>query len=109
MVYIHLKNKNGGVATPEFRLRSLYYSSVPFLECSLDLLSPAMVPGSLLLPIGFLIVGWTSEVHTHWIAVDIRIWYLWAQASLRVSSVFKPTSLNAFSFMPLPQLPLSPF
>ncbi|KAG2049913.1 hypothetical protein BDR06DRAFT_1067248 [Suillus hirtellus] len=52
MVYIHLKNKNGGVATPEFRL-------------------PAMVPGSLLLPIGCLIVGRTSEAHTHWIAVDI--------------------------------------
>ncbi|KAG1908920.1 uncharacterized protein F5891DRAFT_1180486 [Suillus fuscotomentosus] len=52
MVYIHLKNKNGGVATPEFRLSG-------------------MVPGSLLHPIGCLIVGWTSEVHTHWIAVDI--------------------------------------
>lgn len=53
-VYIHLKSKHGGVAKPEFRL-------------------PAMVPGSLLLPIGCLIVGWTSEAHTHWIAPDIGI------------------------------------
>lgn len=51
-IYIHLKSKNGGVGKPEFRL-------------------PAMVPGSLLLPIGCLIVGWTSEAHVHWIAPDI--------------------------------------
>ncbi|KAG2338816.1 MFS polyamine transporter [Suillus weaverae] len=51
-VYIYLKTKNGGVGKPEFRL-------------------PAMVPGSLLLPIGCLIMGWTSEAHTHWIAPDI--------------------------------------
>jgi hypothetical protein len=30
-----------------------------------------MVPASLLLPIGCLIVGWTAEAHTHWIAPDI--------------------------------------
>lgn len=53
-VYVYLKSKNGGVAKPEFRL-------------------PAMVPGSLLLPIGCLIVGWTAEAHTHWIAPDIGI------------------------------------
>ncbi|KAG2137983.1 major facilitator superfamily domain-containing protein [Suillus clintonianus] len=51
-IYVHFKNKNGGVGKPEFRL-------------------PAMVPGSLLLPIGCLIVGWTSQAHTHWIAPDI--------------------------------------
>ncbi|KAG1724529.1 MFS polyamine transporter [Suillus lakei] len=53
-VYAHLKSKNGGVGKPEFRL-------------------PAMVPGSLLLPIGCLIVGWTTEAHTHWMAPDIGI------------------------------------
>ncbi|KAG2341344.1 MFS polyamine transporter [Suillus weaverae] len=53
-IYIYLKSKNGGVGKPEFRL-------------------PAMVPGSLLLPIGCLIAGWTSEAHTHWIAPDIGI------------------------------------
>ncbi|KAG1814356.1 major facilitator superfamily domain-containing protein [Suillus subaureus] len=53
-IYIHFKSKNGGVAKPEFRL-------------------PAMVPGSVLLPIGCLIAGWTSEAHVHWIAPDIGI------------------------------------
>ncbi|KAG2157948.1 MFS polyamine transporter [Suillus bovinus] len=53
-VYIYLKNKHGGVAKPEFRL-------------------PAMVPGSLLLPIGCFIVGWTSEAQIPWIAPDIGI------------------------------------
>jgi hypothetical protein len=53
-IYIYLTNKYGGVAKPEFRL-------------------PAMVPGSLLLPIGCLIVGWTSQAHTYWIAPDIGI------------------------------------
>ncbi|KAG1831984.1 MFS polyamine transporter [Suillus subalutaceus] len=53
-VYIYLTNKYGGVAKPEFRL-------------------PAMVPGSLLLPIGCLIVGWTAQAHTYWIAPDIGI------------------------------------
>ncbi|KAG0708662.1 MFS polyamine transporter [Suillus ampliporus] len=51
-IYIYLKNKQGGVGKPEFRL-------------------PAMVPGSFLLPIGCLVAGWTTEKHTHWIGPDI--------------------------------------
>lgn len=36
-----------------------------------------MVPGTILLPIGLLITGWTVENHTHWIAPDIvRTLYL---------------------------------
>ncbi|KAG2148766.1 MFS polyamine transporter [Suillus clintonianus] len=53
-IYVYFKTKNGRVAKPEFRL-------------------PAMVPGSLLLPIGCLIVGWTTEAQTHWIVPDIGI------------------------------------
>ncbi|OJA21347.1 hypothetical protein AZE42_12763 [Rhizopogon vesiculosus] len=53
-VYVNLKNKNGGVGKPEFRL-------------------PAMFPGTVLLPIGCLITGWTSQAHVHWIAPDIGI------------------------------------
>ncbi|OAX40411.1 MFS general substrate transporter [Rhizopogon vinicolor AM-OR11-026] len=53
-VYVHLKNKNGGVARPEFRL-------------------PAMFPATILLPIGCLITGWSSQAHTHWIVSDIGI------------------------------------
>ncbi|KAG1724530.1 MFS polyamine transporter [Suillus lakei] len=52
-VYVHFRSKHG-VGKPEFRL-------------------PALIPGSLLLPIGCLIVGWTSEAHTHWMAPDIGI------------------------------------
>ncbi|KAI9572551.1 MFS general substrate transporter [Boletus coccyginus] len=51
-VYVYLKNKNGGVGKPEFRL-------------------PAMFVGTLILPIGLLIAGWTVEAHTHWIGPDI--------------------------------------
>ncbi|OAX35714.1 MFS general substrate transporter [Rhizopogon vinicolor AM-OR11-026] len=53
-VYVYLKSKNGGVGKPEFRL-------------------PAMFPGTVLLPIGCLITGWSSQAHTHWIAPDIGI------------------------------------
>jgi hypothetical protein len=31
----------------------------------------AMFIGTLLFPIGLVIVGWTVEAHTHWIAPDI--------------------------------------
>ncbi|KAG1852442.1 MFS polyamine transporter [Suillus subalutaceus] len=62
-IYVHFKSKNGGVAKPEFRL-------------------PAMVPGSVLLPVGCLIVGWTSEAHTHWIAPDIGIMLVGAGINL---------------------------
>ena len=30
-----------------------------------------MVPGTICLPIGLFLAGWTAEAHTHWIAVDI--------------------------------------
>ncbi|OJA20119.1 hypothetical protein AZE42_04090 [Rhizopogon vesiculosus] len=53
-VYVYLKSKNGGVGRPEFRL-------------------PAMFPGTVLLPIGCLITGWSSQAHTHWIVPDIGI------------------------------------
>jgi nitrate/nitrite transporter NarK len=33
-VYVYFKSRNGGVAKPEFRLRSLCCSSASFLECS---------------------------------------------------------------------------
>ncbi|KAG1727551.1 MFS polyamine transporter [Suillus paluster] len=53
-VYVYFKNKNGGVGKPEFRLL-------------------AMFPGTLLLPIGCLIAGWTAQARTHWIFPDIGI------------------------------------
>lgn len=30
-----------------------------------------MVPGSIFLPIGLFITGWTAQAHTHWIGPDI--------------------------------------
>ncbi|KAM6494593.1 MFS polyamine transporter [Amanita muscaria] len=51
-IYIHLKNKNGGVGEPEFRLLNTFV-------------------GSLLIPIGLFIAGWAAECHVHWIVTDI--------------------------------------
>ncbi|EIW85967.1 MFS polyamine transporter [Coniophora puteana RWD-64-598 SS2] len=53
-IYIYYKNKNGGVGRPEFRL-------------------PSMAIGTVILPIGLLIAGWTAQYKVHWIAPDIGI------------------------------------
>ncbi|CCM02926.1 uncharacterized protein FIBRA_05040 [Fibroporia radiculosa] len=53
-IYKYLCDRNGGVGRPEFRL-------------------PPMIPGTILLPIGLFITGWTAEAHTHWIGPDIGI------------------------------------
>ncbi|KAL1301458.1 hypothetical protein AAFC00_005708 [Neodothiora populina] len=51
-VYRRLKKKNGGVGRSEFRV-------------------PLMIPGSILMPVGLFIYGWTAEYKTHWIAPNI--------------------------------------
>ncbi|KII85807.1 hypothetical protein PLICRDRAFT_44216 [Plicaturopsis crispa FD-325 SS-3] len=51
-IYKRLKARNGGVGQPEFRL-------------------PPMVPGSVLLPVGLLILGWGARANIHWIVPDI--------------------------------------
>jgi len=51
-IYIYLKSKNGGKGEPEFRL-------------------PLMVPGSILVPFGLLLSGWSVEKGLHWISTDI--------------------------------------
>ncbi|TCD60586.1 hypothetical protein EIP91_009831 [Steccherinum ochraceum] len=51
-IYRRLKDKNGGVGRPEFRL-------------------PTMLPGTILMPIGLFIVGWAARPSVHWIVVDI--------------------------------------
>ncbi|KAF8960753.1 MFS polyamine transporter [Flammula alnicola] len=53
-IYVDLKNKNGGVGEPEFRL-------------------PSMFPGTILLPFGLLLSGWSAEAKLHWIATDVGI------------------------------------
>ncbi|KIH90317.1 MFS multidrug transporter [Sporothrix brasiliensis 5110] len=52
-VYAYLKRRyNVSVGRPEFRV-------------------PIMVPGSILVPAGLLIFGWTAEYKTHWIGPNI--------------------------------------
>ena len=52
-IYRHLKKTvGGGTGRPEFRV-------------------PLMLPGTLLLPIGLFIYGWTAQYRTHWIAPNI--------------------------------------
>ncbi|KAA1478677.1 MFS polyamine transporter [Dentipellis sp. KUC8613] len=52
--YKSMTKRNGGVGKPEFRL-------------------PTMYPGTLLIPAGLLITGWTAEKHVFWIVPDIGI------------------------------------
>ncbi|PPQ78471.1 hypothetical protein CVT25_011866 [Psilocybe cyanescens] len=54
-IYIYFKNKNNGVGEPEFRL-------------------PTIILGSMLVPFGLLLSGWSAQKKIHWIAVDIKIW-----------------------------------
>ncbi|KAG9223391.1 hypothetical protein CCMSSC00406_0007578 [Pleurotus cornucopiae] len=51
-IYAYLKKKNGDNGRPEYRL-------------------PSMVPGTLMLPVGLLINGWSAQNHVHWIVPDI--------------------------------------
>ncbi|KFA70193.1 hypothetical protein S40285_04418 [Stachybotrys chlorohalonatus IBT 40285] len=51
-IYRYLKRRNNGVGCPEFRL-------------------PLLLPATFLLPVGFLIYGWTAQYHTHWIYPNI--------------------------------------
>jgi len=67
-VYVYFKNKNGGVGRPEFRL-------------------PSMVPGTILLPIGLLITGWTVPVKVFWLVPDIGIALVGAGIILNFQSI----------------------
>lgn len=51
-LYRRLKKRNNGVGRPEFRV-------------------PLMVPGSLLVPIGLFMYGWSAQARTHWIVPNI--------------------------------------
>jgi len=78
-----------------------------------------MFVGTVLLPIGCLIAGWTSQAHIHWIAPDIvslvllrlclpdgsnRVLRLLERAWLSMSSVYRPISWMPLRFMLLPVL-----
>ncbi|KAH7884066.1 MFS polyamine transporter [Phlebopus sp. FC_14] len=67
-VYVRLKNKNGGVGKPEFRL-------------------PSMFPATILLPVGLFISGWTVQPNIPWIAPDIGIALVGAGIILSFQSI----------------------
>ncbi|KAF9531434.1 MFS polyamine transporter [Crepidotus variabilis] len=51
-IYTRFKAKNRGIGEPEFRL-------------------PSMMVGSVILPIGLLLSGWSAEYALHWIITDV--------------------------------------
>ncbi|KAI0002444.1 MFS polyamine transporter [Russula compacta] len=51
-VYVLLKSRNGGVGKPEFRLLNI-------------------VPGTIFLPIGLLIMGWSAQERVFWLVPDV--------------------------------------
>jgi hypothetical protein len=69
-IYIHFKNKNGGIGEPEFRLRE-WVSLIPFSHLLTLVSLASMIPGSIFLPLGVLLAGWSAEHRLHWIATDI--------------------------------------
>nr|VWO97204.1 Uncharacterized protein [Ganoderma boninense] len=54
VMYMRLAKKNGGVGKPEYRLLFMF-------------------PGTILLPVGLLITGWTARPDIHWIVPDLAI------------------------------------
>ncbi|KAA1477064.1 MFS polyamine transporter [Dentipellis sp. KUC8613] len=66
--YKSMSKRNGGVGKPEFRL-------------------PTMYPGTVLLPVGLLITGWTAQNRVFWIAPDIGIVLVGAGVVLNMLSL----------------------
>jgi hypothetical protein len=67
-VYVYFQKKNGGAGRPEFRL-------------------PSMVPGTIFLPLGLLMTGWTVEKHVFWFVPDIGITLVAAGIVLNFQSI----------------------
>jgi hypothetical protein len=69
--YTGMKEKAGGIGKPEFRLREAILIHQLFFHVLTMLIAAPLVPGTILLPVGILITGWTAETKTHWICPDI--------------------------------------
>ncbi|EPQ50360.1 MFS polyamine transporter [Gloeophyllum trabeum ATCC 11539] len=67
-IYAHFIKRNGGQGRPEYRL-------------------PSMVPGTILLPAGLFIAGWTARRDIHWIVPDIGIAFIGAGQILNFQSI----------------------
>ena len=72
-IYLFMKSRNGGVGRPEFRLREyrrlvLFFGHINnTFRCSVV----NIVPGTVLLPIGLLLSGWTAQNHVFWLVPDV--------------------------------------
>lgn len=55
-----------------------------------------MLPGSILLPIGLFIYGWTGQYHTHWIAPNFGIAIFCAGAIMCIQSI-QTYTIDAYS------------
>jgi len=55
-----------------------------------------MIPGSILLPIGLLIAGWSAQQHLHWIVTDIGIGFIGA-ALILVFQAIQTYIIDAFT------------
>ncbi|KAI5120744.1 hypothetical protein M0805_007818 [Coniferiporia weirii] len=66
--YRYLKQRNGGPGRPEYRL-------------------PSMIPGTIFLPIGLLIYGWSAEKRVFWLVPDIGIAFIGMGIALNYQSI----------------------
>ncbi|KZT25464.1 MFS polyamine transporter [Neolentinus lepideus HHB14362 ss-1] len=67
-IYAYYTKRNGGEGRPEYRL-------------------PSMVPGTIFLPIGLFIAGWTARKDVYWIVPDIGIAFIGAGQILNFQSI----------------------
>ncbi|TFK47476.1 MFS general substrate transporter [Heliocybe sulcata] len=67
-IYAYFTKRNGGAGRPEYRL-------------------PSMVPGTIFLPIGLFLTGWTARKDIHWIVPDIGIAFIGAGQILNFQSI----------------------
>ncbi|KAI0084550.1 MFS polyamine transporter [Irpex rosettiformis] len=67
-IYVYFTQKNGGKGRPEYRL-------------------PSMFPGTICLPIGLFLTGWTARANIHWIVPDIGIAFVGAGVILNFQSI----------------------
>ena len=71
--YGYLTTRNGGKGKPEYRLRKIFYGErlPPKVSNKSSLHAANMIPGTIVLPIGLLLNGWSAQHRVAWIGPDI--------------------------------------